>query len=163
MGFQSLITRGVITGIAILGCSACTESENPLATPSRSLLADLLGTDTTASWIGSNPAGMAGTDITATLTAGLPPGLLGTDLLDDLTGNNTAATTANISSLAQAFGNVNGNPNDLFQAGVTTANVNVTSVTAVPTPALLPALIGIGAATWRKRKGDLAISSGKEA
>ncbi len=108
------------------------------------MLADLLGTDTTASWIGSNPAGMAGTDITATLTAGLPPGLLGADLLNDLTGNNTAATIANMSSSAQAFGNVNGNPNDLFQAGVTTANVNVT---AVPTPALLPALIGIGAAT----------------
>jgi PA14 domain len=31
-----------------------------------------------------------------------------------------------------------------------------TSPTAVPTPALLPGLMGIGMAMWRKRKGELA-------
>ena len=158
MRVPSLITRGVITGITILGCSACSESENPLATPSQSLLADLLGKDTATSWTGSNIPGMAATDITTTLTKGLPPGLLGADLLSDLIGNNPADTATDRSSLAQAFSNVNGNPNNLSQAGTPTV-----SVTPVPTPALLPGLIGIGVATWRKRKGALAISSEKEA
>lgn len=60
--------------------------------------------------------------------------------------------------LVQILGDAANNPNYSFQA-----ELQPLPVTPVPTPALLPGLIGMGAAAWRKRQGELAASSEGEA
>jgi hypothetical protein len=60
--------------------------------------------------------------------------------------------------LVQIFGDATNNPNYSFQA-----ELQPLPTTPVPTPALLPGLLGMGAAAWRKRVGKAAVSSVSEA
>lgn len=60
-----------------------------------------------------------------------------------------------------AFGSVNNNPPELvgrfFSPGDRTQTYAiVTDSVPIPTPALLPGLLGMGIAVWRKRKGEEA-------
>jgi len=81
-----------------------------------------------------------------------------------LTGSMVAAMTGTPSTGNQGVGvyyNFFGDNNsDLFNkvALSSTANAfevdNIATRTAIPTPALLPGLIGMGVAAWRKRRGE---------
>lgn len=61
--------------------------------------------------------------------------------------------------LVHILGDATNDPDYSFQAELQP----LSPTTPVPTPALLPGLIGMGAAAWRKRQGELAASSEGEA
>ena len=67
----------------------------------------------------------------------------------------TGTYAANTKFLVKILGNASANPNYAYLAELQP----LPPVVGVPTPALLPGLIGMGAAAWRKRRGELGVSS----